>query len=168
MLIGTRNGDILEINMEAAFKETKASEARTSQVSSQRSVSVDSRLRKKISTIHFEARILLRNHAVQIPINQSNASEYFLHKKVHMAAHPKMNILVTIGNDKMLCLWHTSNMELIHRMNLGVVPTFVKWNQDGTLLVVGFHNGNVKIFESKASKTVFGRHGNSNYSLDFF
>lgn len=124
---------------------------------------IDKRNRiKKIKTIHFyEPQLLLRNHAVQIPINQNNASEYFLHKKVHMSVHPKMNILVTIGNDKMLCLWHTSNMELIHRMNLGVVPTFVKWNQDGTLLVVGFHNGNVKIFESKASKTVFGRHGNS-------
>lgn len=162
MLIGTRNGDILEIDMEVEYQENKISEPRSSMLSSQRSISVEARQRRRISTINFDAKILLRNHAVQIPINQNNASEYFLHKKVHMAAHPKMNILVTIGNDKMLCLWHTSNMELIHGTNLGVVPTYVKWNQDGTLLVVGFHNGNVKIFESKASKTVYGRHGNSN------
>lgn len=45
------------------------------------------------------------------------------------------------------------------RINLGVLPTCVKWNPDGSLLVVGFQNGTLKIFESKSIQGMQGRFG---------
>ena len=174
MLIGTRNGDILEIDLLPELKGLAGARSEITSISSKsnyREMSQPSTIRnrkEKISDIKFDVNLLLRNHSIQMAINANNTTEYFLHKKVHMSAHPTMNVLVTIGNDKMLCLWNTTNMELMDRINLGVVPTCVKWSPDGTLLVVGFFTGILKIYESKAVKTVYGRYKNSKGIFDFF
>lgn len=73
--------------------------------------------------------------------------------------HPNLPILVTIATDKLLSLYHSQTRELLDRMNLGVLPTCVKWNPDGSLLVVGFQNGTLKIFESKSVQSIYGKFG---------
>lgn len=117
----------------------------------------------QIHHINFKPKLLMRNHAVQMPMNEQAPAAYFNHKKLMIAMHPKLDILVTIGNDKMLCLWNTKNMTRVHRKNLGKLPTCIKWNPDGTLLVVGFDDGMLKIYESKIGKMTFGNHSGSNF-----
>jgi WD40 repeat protein len=107
----------------------------------------------------FKTKLLLRSHSAQLPISSSTLSTYNFNKKLVFSIHPSQPILVTIASDKLLSLYNIQTRKLLDRINLGVLPTCVKWNPDGSLLVVGFQNGTLKIFESKSIQGMQGRFG---------
>jgi WD40 repeat protein len=161
LLIGTRAADIMEITLIPVFKRENKDNSISDKNNSNLSMDEGE---GELETVRFkdkDERLLLRNHAVQNTVNRGNKNEYFNQKKLIMSAHPRMSILATIGNDKFLCIWETYHKEFIDRINLGITPSCLKWNPDGTLLVVGFNKGTVKVFESKTTKPVFNKNRNS-------
>lgn len=63
-----------------------------------------------------------RNHSSQIPENSN--------KRVFFAAHPKYDIMVTIGEDLNLFIWDTDKNKLISSKFLGYIalPTCIQFN----------------------------------------
>ena len=67
-------------------------------------------------------------------------------RKVQISVHPKMGYMATIGSDKYLCIWDIYNNIIYERLEMNITPTSIKWNPDGTLLIVGHSNGSLSIY----------------------
>ena len=130
MLIGTKGGEILELEVE--FEQN-----------------IDQKNFAKV----VECNSLIKNHAAANIDRSKNNTDFFNYKKVFISVHPKANILVSCGDDCILYFWDTINCKPILIKTLGFIPTTCKFSPDGNQLVIGFQNGFVMIFEPKITRS---------------
>jgi WD40 repeat protein len=83
-------------------------------------------------------------------MNKSNQKN----KKIFMTIHPREPIMITVGEDKNLCLWDIEKNKLLNnnKKQLDDYPTCVKFSPDGDSIIVGFISGNFQILDSKIQK----------------
>lgn len=67
--------------------------------------------------------------------------------------------MATIGEDQNMCLFDTNENKLLQVKYLGNTPTAIRFSPDGSLLVIGFMNGDVILFDYKIDKNTYGRMG---------
>lgn len=112
---------------------------------------------REIDKIHCEHEVLLSNHAVQrIGSDKYDRIEFFNSKRLLFAMHPAKPLMATVGADMYLYLWDTFACRMYEKRDLKSQPTCIKWNNDGTLLVVGFINGNIVIYQLSSPQTGAG------------
>jgi len=84
-------------------------------------------------------------------------------KKVLLAHHPKLEIIVTIGEDQNLLFWDTEasggGNRFIFSKYLGYtsIPTAMKFTKDGDYLIIGFSDGLLIFLDSKITKSIQGK-----------
>ncbi len=76
-----------------------------------------------------------------------------------MTHHPKLEIIVTIGEDQNLIFWDADGNRFIFNKYLGYssIPTALKFSKDGDYLIVGFNDGLLIFLDSKISKSLQGK-----------
>jgi hypothetical protein len=65
--------------------------------------------------------------------------------------------MVTIGEDQIMCMFDLTLNKLIKIVYLKLTPTVVKFSPDGDILVIGFINGDLRLYDSKMKKNTFGK-----------
>lgn len=79
-------------------------------------------------------------------MNKSNQKN----KKLYITIHPREPIMISVGEDKNLCLWDIEKNKLLNNKKyLEDYPTCVKFSPDGDSIIVGFINGKFQIMDSK-------------------
>lgn len=73
--------------------------------------------------------------------------------------HPKDSIMVSVGEDGLLCMFDlTNDKPLLIQHISNVSPTCVKFCPfDGNILVIGFINGYIRFYSSVFNKIKFGK-----------
>jgi WD40 repeat protein len=142
LLVGTRNGNIIEFEMNVVY--TKNSDYEENMDLSPEDSPDDL---YEVESITFKSNLLQRNHAAQGNDQPYNSLDHFNQKRLLMSVHPKESYMATIGADKFLCLWDISTYVLVEKLDLLTTPTCVKWNNDGSILVIGQNNGTLAIYE---------------------
>ena len=135
MIVGTRSGDVLEITLRCFFNAPQRSDESFEEEPDE------------ISRFECDEELKLRgNHAVQCLEEKYDGKSHFSQRRLIISVNPKNSLMATIGADKHLCLWETSNSRLVSKDELTKVPTCVKWNPNGDNLFVGFSNGSLVIY----------------------
>jgi WD40 repeat protein len=108
-------------------------------------------------TIHFTEVALLKNHSSQSKPKAGDPSPTREGRALQIAVHPVSEILVSMGNDRILCLWNYRTGNIMDRYFIGQhsMATCLRYNADGTLLFVGFDDGSTKLFQSRAVNTEY-------------
>ena len=79
-----------------------------------------------------------------------NLENHRAQKRVMISVNPAegKNIMSTVGYDKVLYTWHTSKNMLLAKkvLNRNELPTCLKWSIDGKMLLVGFSDGHIYIY----------------------
>ncbi|KAL4497254.1 hypothetical protein ABPG72_011189 [Tetrahymena utriculariae] len=173
ILIGTRNGDILEASFTLEYQGTKkqvnvqnkmsygeqsASSSESSSASSDEDEDIkNSNSRKgdhygQTESFKFSYEICMRNSSSQRFTSKQNT------KKLFFSLHPFENLMATVGEDQQLTLIDFEQNKLMISKNLEEgVPTTVRFSPNGNLFVIGFNNGILKLYfietgSSKSSK----------------
>ena len=110
----------------------------------------------------FKLSNYLRFHCSQFmnPQVQNN----FFNKKVYIALHPSIPIMVSVAEDQNLFVWSTEKNKLLQVTALPYIPTAVKFTPEkGEILVIGFINGALLFLDSNYSKNPLGKVGESKY-----
>lgn len=156
MLLGLRNGDIIEVDLECEYENEPQDEYSDDD---HEGPSQDIELVK----VQFHCRLLLRNHSMQSSGEKFDLIDHNRQKKLHIAVHPKETLMATIGSDKNLCFWDTYEHRIVEKKELQTQPTCLKWSNDseGTFLVVGFITGVLDIYQLTEVKTVYDKSANS-------
>lgn len=152
MLLGLRNGDIVEVDLECEYENEPQEEYSDDE---HEAPSGDIELVK----VQFYPRLLLRNHSMQSTGEKFDLIEHNKQKKLQIAVHPKETLMATIGSDKSLCFWDTYEHRIVEKKELQTQPTFLKWSNDseGTFLVVGFITGVLDIYQLTEVKAVYDK-----------
>ena len=79
----------------------------------------------------WDDNFMSRNHSVQLPINSARPFDYLKHKKVNIALHPELNIMVTSGSDQHIFFWDTEDFRPFYKKNYRRTPTCIKFTPDG-------------------------------------
>lgn len=103
-----------------------------------------------IKDFRFEYTMHLSSHCAQL-MNKSIQSN-LKNKKLFITLHPLEPVMVSVGEDKSLILWDIEQNKEIVREYLDIIPTCCKFSPDGDQLVVGFIDGQFKIFDSKIQR----------------
>lgn len=76
-----------------------------------------------------------------------------------IAHHPKLDIVVTVGEDQNLFFWDTDRNRFIFNKFLGYssYPTAIKFSRDGEYLIIGYSDGLLIFLDSKISKSLQGK-----------
>ena len=77
--------------------------------------------------------------------------ENLYNKKVYFALHPRDNILVTVGEDNNLFMHSLDQNELLAVLNFERTPTALRFSPNGEILIIGFQNGDLNVYESRSS-----------------
>ncbi|CAD8183513.1 unnamed protein product [Paramecium pentaurelia] len=165
MLVGTRNGDILEAAFQVESQGLKLQQIRKQESHSddEHSNSHDSSGSEQqqrqhyttTETLKFNYSIYMRSHQSQIFDSKQQID--FFNKKMFITLHPTQPIMVSMGEDQKLILWDTENNSLLLVKNMGMTPTAIRLSPDGDLLVIGFQNSMVVIMDSKIQKNTMGK-----------
>lgn len=102
---------------------------------------------EEVKDFSFEYVLHLGSHCAQ-QMNK-NIKTNLKNKKIFITLHPREPVMVTVGEDKNLLLWDIEQNLLLTKEHLDIIPTCCKFSPDGDQLVVGFIDGQFKIFESK-------------------
>jgi WD40 repeat protein len=86
-----------------------------------------------------------------------------------MAHHPKQDILATVGQDHVVIFWNCEQGTILHTSELDLDrektrPTALKFSHNGDYLILGFSDGLLLYLDSKMSKGMQGKGGDSKYS----
>lgn len=54
--------------------------------------------------------------------------------------------MASIGEDMNLMIWNIENNKLLKKMQLGIIPTALKFSSTGDYLAIGYINGWLTIF----------------------
>jgi WD40 repeat protein len=105
----------------------------------------------------FFPTVITKNHSTQDLPERTLDNRY-----LRMAMHPQLSIMATVGRDKTLCIWNINDKTIMERYFLGsnVLPTCLKYNPDGTMLCIGFQDGNTKLYQSKITEIEYKREAN--------
>jgi len=87
----------------------------------------------------------LKNHS-GIAVNEKT-SEY--QQRVLFAVHPFSPVIYTIGENQDLYLWHIEHLKLLTAKNLGRVATVIRLSPNGDILAIGFTDGSVLLLDAK-------------------
>ncbi len=77
-----------------------------------------------------------------------------------LAHHPKLEIIVTIGEDQNLLFWDTDvsggGNRFLFSKNIGytAIPTAIRFTKDSDYLIVGFSDGLLIFLDSKISRSL--------------
>jgi WD40 repeat protein len=62
--------------------------------------------------------------------------------------------MVTVGEDKILSLFDLNNNKFVKCISLEKTPTVAKFTPNGELLIVGFANGDILVYDSQIIKNI--------------
>jgi WD40 repeat protein len=156
LLIGTRNGDILEVKLEPTIIDTLDDESETEGVGND---PLDNQLIIEKIDYEWNNELLARNHSVQLPINSNRPFDSLKHKKVNIALHPELSIMVTSGSDQQIFFWDTEDYKPFYSNSYRKTPTCIKFTPDGNLLVIGFEHGAIEICGAQMKRQITGNAG---------
>ncbi|KAL4455920.1 hypothetical protein ABPG73_008674 [Tetrahymena malaccensis] len=178
ILFGTRNGAIMEatfqldeaslkINNNDEFRNNLSTVVRRDQKQEESDDSEDEQENNKIQLYgqskyfkNFRFSEFLQFHSNQTHHSQTkqNLYENIFNKKVYFALHPQDQIMVTVGEDGLLCMFDLTNDKPLLIKHLQNTPSCVKFCPfDGNILVIGFTNGCIRFFSSIINKSKFGK-----------
>jgi hypothetical protein len=152
LLIGTRNGDIMEAavsqtvttKINLSVKEKKVGIPHTMSLNELSDIdhSIDSSDQEEAPTLtqiekkkpaenemSLSFSLYMRNHSGTIPTHINNYK-----KRIFYTLHPLYNLMFTVGEDQNLCLWDIEKCELVTMKNLGVMLPALKLSQEGDLM----------------------------------
>jgi len=109
------------------------------------------------NSFKFKEYSLSKNHSSQVVAGLEEPRSG--NRLLKVAMHPKIDIMATIGRDRLLCLWDLKKKQIIDRNFLSAmtVATCLKYSPDGSLLLIGYMDGSVKVFESQIVEIEFRR-----------
>jgi len=170
ILLGTRNGDIIEAIVTQNFSGIKSiSDTSQTLPSSRIGVTLASlqdiengtdrgdSTNASINDGEFNSRSdlegslslsfisFLKNHS-GISLNETK-SEY--QQRVLFAVHPYFSVMYTVGENNDLYLWHLTELKLMALRNLGKVASVIRLSPNGEILAIGFLDGTVALLDSK-------------------
>ena len=155
LLIGTRNGDILEVKLLPTIVGTLNEEDENSEFVDP----LDNQLIIDKIDYEWNNELLARNHSVQLPIDSNRPFDSLKHKKVNIALHPELSIMVTSGSDQQIFFWDTEEFKPFYSNSYRKTPTCIKFTPDGQLLVIGFEHGAIEIYGCQMKRQVTGTAG---------
>ena len=181
ILLGTRNGDILEAAVNQTFsglksvQESKAYGTRIaisipteqdelddeenegiqgSDSSSEDESSMPSLKSAMEGTLSLSFATYLRSHSGKV----SNSTQKY-NQRVMFALHPYSQIMFTVGEDQHICLWDIEKSKLLLISNQNLTPSTLKLSSNAEILAVGFTNGTVVLLDAKIENNIGGKAG---------
>lgn len=100
---------------------------------------------------------IAKNHSSQVVNNLEDPKAG--NRLLKVAMHPKIDIMATIGRDRIVCFWDLRRNQIIDRNFLSAMTTAtcIKYSPDGSLLLIGYMDGSIKVFESQITELEFKR-----------
>lgn len=163
LLVGTRNGDILEAKLDISFDGNY-------EIDSEADSDEEDQPKQKSLKIVAQWDSLLRCHSsTQFNPIQDDSMQHS--RKVYMAIHPKFDIMFTVGDDCYLKIWNTKDKKWRFQKFLGerFTPTSIAIHPaHGDILMIGFVNGQILQYESNIRENMSqGLPGNDYILPDF-
>jgi WD40 repeat protein len=150
LLLGTRNGTIIEISLSSEFKKLQAAPGEMGRdIEKPGDVYEKKETYQEIKKIIFHARIIMNNHASQ----QQNTTDILTQRKIRFTVHPKQPIMVSSGADNDIMFWSTRTHKSRSSITLKSKATCIKFSPNGDYLCIGYENDKLEIisisFENK-------------------
>ena len=188
LLMGTRNGDIIEAtivqtftgvrterpnpsnpnqisvnvlgsNANLFFEESDDSENTSDEEGGGPVIKKTEKINKEPEgTIALKYSLCTKHHSG--PVKSVGFNDTYK-KKVIFALHPHHYLLLTMGEDQRLCAWDLEKFRLVFGQNWGILATAMKYTPNGEHLVLGLQNGLVMIAKSKIKSQKSGKFNES-------
>lgn len=102
----------------------------------------------------FNPTVISKNHSTQTQEGSSVVDKF-----LRIALHPKLSIMASIGRDKSLYIWNIEDNVIMDRYFLSSTSqiTCLKYNQDGTMLCLGYSDGTTRLYQSTVTEIEYKR-----------
>ncbi|EGR29518.1 PH domain protein [Ichthyophthirius multifiliis] len=168
ILIGTRNGSILEATFEldqSVLKKASSDDYHTKPGAIIRVNTLNLQFQNTQASIvvnnkiHKQKLIYMKTFLIKKQKTKNKQKYLFIKQKkqIYFTLHPEEPIMVTVGEDGNLFMFDIKTNKSLIQQFLSKTPSAIKFSPDGSLLVIGFVCGTIRIFDSKISKNKMGK-----------